>query len=89
MLGIFSGDAGCGCSCHAGDKTVVCGCRGKFPCPSSIRWGSWHTGEDLNVPEGRVITFQADGDELYALLDMFRKAGVKVNYPAERLTPVI
>jgi hypothetical protein len=54
-----------------------------------IIWGAWHTGEPLNVPDGQVITFQADGDELDYILDLFRQAGVTVNYPARRLTPVI
>jgi hypothetical protein len=52
------------------------------------RWGSWHIGEEMNVPEGSVITFQADGHELEAILDAFSKAGIVVNYPAKRLTPV-
>jgi hypothetical protein len=53
------------------------------------RWGSWHVGEEMNVPDGPVVTFQADGHELDAMLEAFRNAGIIVNYPAERLTPVL
>lgn len=56
---------------------------------ASDRWGSWHTGETMYVPKGPVVTFQADGHELEALLDAFKQAGIKVVYPAERLTPVL
>ena len=31
---------------------------------NGTREGSWHVGEDMNIPAGRVITFQVDGDEL-------------------------
>lgn len=41
-------------------------------------WGSWHVGETLRVPAGRVVTFQADGDELDVMLEMWEKAGVPV-----------
>lgn len=51
--------------------------------------GSWHTGETMYVPEGRVITFQADGHELYAILAALRQAGIEIQYPATRLTPVL
>lgn len=34
----------------------------------SGRWQEWHVGEPLPTLEGRVITFQADGDELDVLL---------------------
>ena len=30
---------------------------------------SWHVGEPLPKIEGRVVTFQADGDELAAILE--------------------
>ena len=36
------------------------------------RYGSWQVGETMNVPEGYVITFQADGHELDANLEAFR-----------------
>lgn len=52
-------------------------------------WGSWHVGEVMNIPAGRVITFQADGHELTAIIEAFKKAGIEVNYPADRLTPVL
>lgn len=32
------------------------------------RMYSWHIGEALRLPEGPVISFQADGDELQLLL---------------------
>lgn len=53
------------------------------------RSGSWHTGETMNIPEGRVVTFQADGDELYFLIAAIKAQGVSVQYPAEHLTPIL
>lgn len=53
------------------------------------RWGSWHVGETLNIPEGPVIIFQADGHELSFILQMFQEKGIEVYYPADRLTPVL
>ena len=53
------------------------------------RYGSWHVGETMTVPEGYVITFQADGHELDAILEAFRNGGIPVNYPAKRLTLVL
>ncbi len=50
--------------------------------------GSWHTGEIMRIPDGAVITFQADGDELEALVEMIRAAGVRVVWPSPRLTPI-
>ncbi len=53
------------------------------------RLGSWHVGETMHVPEGPVVTFQASGHELTAILEAFKAAGITVDYPAEYLTPVI
>ncbi len=50
--------------------------------------GSWHTGEIMRIPDGHVISFQADGDELQALVEMFRAAGVRVVWPSAGLTPI-
>jgi len=33
----------------------------------------WHTGEKLPRIDGRVVTFQADGEELEVLLEVLRK----------------
>lgn len=52
------------------------------------RSGSWHTGETMYVPDGRVVTLQVDGDELYFLLDAIRAAGIPVVFPADTLTPI-
>jgi len=52
------------------------------------RFGSWHVGEEMNIPQGPVITFQADGHELTAILQALRAAGVTINYPSDYLTPV-
>lgn len=53
------------------------------------RWGSWHVGETLRLPPGRVLTFQADGHELEALLDALEKAGVHIESNCLYLTPVL
>ena len=57
----------------------------------SGRWGSWHVGETLRVPKGRVITFQADGDELEEILEMFKASNVGVlrGLLDHELTPVL
>jgi hypothetical protein len=61
----------------------------------SGRWGSWHIGEDMNIPAGRVITFQVDGDELEWLIQAIKERFAqefpwgKVNFPATHLTPVL
>lgn len=60
---------------------------------SGDRQGSWHVGETMNIPEGRVISFQVDCDELDWLIDLFKKCIYeedlpRVNYPASRLTPI-
>jgi hypothetical protein len=59
----------------------------------SNRWGSWHIGEDMRVPEGPVITFQVDGHELEWLIgaieDKLSKEGRDFIYPTLRLTPVL
>lgn len=39
---------------------------------------TWHTGETLVLPLGRVLTFQADGDELEMVVVALRAAGVTV-----------
>lgn len=58
---------------------------------SNQRSGSWHVGETMRIPNGRVLTLQADGHELDAILTilMENKQGVTVEYPADRLTPVL
>ena len=62
---------------------------------NSGRWGSWHTGETMHVPAGRVLTFQADGHELDWLLEAIASElelnGLRIHYdePDERLTPVL
>ena len=43
----------------------------------SGRWGSWHVGEDMNIPAGRVITFQVDGDELEWLIQAIKERFVQ------------
>lgn len=63
----------------------------------SNRWGSWHVGEDMNIPAGRVITFQVDGHELDWLLSAMAEkmynddpeGDCRINYPATHLTPVL
>lgn len=57
---------------------------------NGTRTGSWHVGDNyMNIPEGRVITIQLDGHELEWFLDQVKHDGYVVNYPAERLTPVL
>lgn len=56
---------------------------------STGQWGSWHTGEQMNLPDCRVLTFIVDGHELTAIIAAFRTAGITVNYPADALTPVL
>ena len=31
---------------------------------NGTRSGSWHTGENMHIPKGQVLTFQVDGHEL-------------------------
>lgn len=50
--------------------------------------GSWHVGEDVNLPKGYVLQFSFDGDELQWLVQAFARDGYWVNYPAKRLTPI-
>ena len=46
---------------------------------------SWHTGETLPPIGGRVVTFQADGDELDVILEALRRyARPGVRNPRER-----
>ena len=58
--------------------------------------GSWHVGEEMNIPEGRVLTFSVDGDELNWLIDTLageeaRGSGIlpRINWPSHRLTPIL
>ena len=56
---------------------------------SDKRVGSWHVGETMYIPKGPVITFQADGHELAVVMDALLKAGIKIVYPADHLTPIL
>jgi hypothetical protein len=55
--------------------------------------GSWHVGEDMRIPEGYVLTFQVDGHELTWFLGAMAKIlgedGLRLEYPVERLTPIL
>ena len=57
------------------------------------RSGSWHIGENMHIPDGRVLTFQVDGDELYWLKDtiqeMLDAEELKLIWPSEHLTPIL
>lgn len=53
------------------------------------RWGSWHTGETLNLPEGPIISIVVDGHELAFLLAALAAANVHINYHPDALTPVL
>ena len=51
----------------------------------SGRWKVWHVGESLPQIEGRVITFQADGDELDIILaSLDRRYKFNKYVPAEQ-----
>lgn len=61
---------------------------------NGTRKGSWHVGEEMNIPQGRVLTFTVDGDELEWLLRVFLDGSPRyelptINYPTERLTPIL
>lgn len=55
------------------------------------RTGSWHTGEPMHVPDGRVVNFQVDGHELEWLREAIQakldNQGLVLEWPAARLTP--
>ena len=66
---------------------------------NGTREGSWHVGENMHIPDGPVLTFQVDGDELNWLLRAIsyqltvpvrdrNDPGLRVIYPSTRLTPV-
>jgi len=42
-----------------------------------INWTEWHIGEPIPVFDGRVITFQADGDELAVLIQAIKKSSAE------------
>lgn len=50
--------------------------------------GSWHTGEIMRIPEGAVVEFVCDGDELEFVVEALRDARVRVVWPSEKLTPI-
>ena len=57
---------------------------------NGTRKGSWHVGETMNIPEGRVLTFIVDGDELNWLMDiLYLHPDVRVVHPAKYLTPIL
>jgi len=50
--------------------------------------GSWHVGEVMHVPKGRVITLQIDGHEFQAVFDALEKSGIEIEQNSEFLTPI-
>lgn len=53
-----------------------------------IKEGSWHVGETMRVPTGRIITFEMDSHELQAVLKAMEDSGVVIERHAEILTPI-
>ena len=50
--------------------------------PETMR--TWHVGSAMILPNSQVITFQADGHELYIIVDALRNRGIEVTFdPAE------